>query len=1097
MARPRAHLADQVPWIADSGSPPTRDAASRPLLRLQTLGTAVILCGEVRIGPSAGILFALLLRLTHAPGLRVSRDTLLQLLWTTQEPARRRASLRQALYKLRGMGVRVGLDTEVVQLDATQVARTFSFDRSAEHFERDVTCGREPFGTFVAGYVAPSVAIEEWLATEREAVHAEVRRVLVAQLRLRRERADWSGAEALARWLLRFDPLHEDATLTLAECTMLAGAKVEAIAMLDRYLAEIGPGAGDVRLPASQMRRRFVEANRGRLSFAPTERHFVGREQDIADLTIAIRRARWREGSAVLYHAPSGIGKTRLTVEVGKLAAIEGARELRAACREGDAARELSLFLDVLPAVLALPGALGCQPESLATLKRLVPGPRPAGVPRDASRDETAAAPAAPPDETDVSADSLVHHPHFASEPLPMIGSIRTAIVDVLAAVSDERPLLLMVDDTHWIDSASWEVLADIIERVSNLRIVVLLTSREPHARAVRPERVPLALRMVSLAPLGEGSLFSLAQLICEDMSTSLTDDARSWLVNAAGGNPLFLRALLNHWIETGITDGVPPTLLDLVNQRLRRLSPDSVRMLQVIVLLGRQATIEVTQRVLEFSTVRSLDAYEELHSVGALSAADSGELLYAELLGRSAINALSQLSRRVLHSRIASSLTVDLSQQELPVAIATAIARIANMRQANMEHAMMESALQLAAQFLHWGAPIGTLAVCEATGPGTSFKTDRRRLRRLEVEALYLSGRYSQLISLVEESGEAFSIHARWDAIHPTDVLHFIESSSHAGSTADYEDICARALLIAESTSVPRDLRLDAALSVVRLSGHGVSARLPQRAFTIGKLLCSARSIATVARDRLDLCFHTAFGEMDSAIEAGKRLLASGLHDCSPDERLEIETDIAYTFRVSDNSSMARAMFEGVLVRGSELGLPNRAAVAAWYLSLMALDDDLGTSESRRWLDEALQIARDSAVEFLTLLCEQQAARLAIFEGDIDAASRLNAASKTRAVWVSHPKRTASALAHDLAVALATLQADRVSQLLPDATRWLSQLGGSLGQDYLASQIATAYEVQGRFTEGAAVMQRYSQIRRERTPMPKYLASRRSFSAS
>ena len=171
--------------------------------------------------------------------MRVPRDVLLEAVWPGQSDRRRRGSLRQALYKLRVFGVRVALDGDVVGVDRAQIVRTFSIERTVAGFDRDVTNGDEPFGVFLPSYAPPTESLEEWVDLEREAVHAQVRHVLVTQLRARRERADWGGAEALARWLLRFDPLHEDATLTIAECTMLSGAKAEAIAILER----LGPDA--------------------------------------------------------------------------------------------------------------------------------------------------------------------------------------------------------------------------------------------------------------------------------------------------------------------------------------------------------------------------------------------------------------------------------------------------------------------------------------------------------------------------------------------------------------------------------------------------------------------------------------------------------------------------------------------------------------------------------------------------------------------------------------------------------------------------------------------------------------------------------------
>lgn len=253
MARPHARREHPFLRTIDRTVAPTLDPQGRALIRLQTLGAATLLVGDARLDPSTGTLFSLLLRLAYAPEMRCARDTLLAELWHGQTPVRQRANLRQALYKLRQLGVRAGLVGEVVELDVAQVLSTFSLERTSEQFERDVTRGQELFGLFLPAYVASSPDFQDWLDTEREAVHADVRRVLVGQLRTRRERADWSGAEALARWLLQFDPLNEDATLTVAECTALAGSKSEAVAILDKYLAELGIGAGDIRLPAAML----------------------------------------------------------------------------------------------------------------------------------------------------------------------------------------------------------------------------------------------------------------------------------------------------------------------------------------------------------------------------------------------------------------------------------------------------------------------------------------------------------------------------------------------------------------------------------------------------------------------------------------------------------------------------------------------------------------------------------------------------------------------------------------------------------------------------------------------------------------------------
>src|SRR5690606_32314106 len=175
---------------------------------------------------------------------------------------------------------------------------------------------------------------------------------------------------------------------------------------------------------------------------------------EIGELTLAMRRARWHDGSAYLIYGPPGMGKTRLTYEVAKVATLEGMFQLRFSCRESDGMRPLSLVLDLVSELLAAPGALGCAPETLKHLRRLV-GEEPVVLLEDGTP--------AP------------------REPLPGPSAIRRSIADILAAVSEEKPVFLVIDDVHWLDVQSWDVLVDLMERVEVTRVCMLLTSRKPH----------------------------------------------------------------------------------------------------------------------------------------------------------------------------------------------------------------------------------------------------------------------------------------------------------------------------------------------------------------------------------------------------------------------------------------------------------------------------------------------------------------------------------------------------------------------------------------------------------------------------------------
>lgn len=1090
MARPRPLLHTRTPRVTSAGPLPTHDASGRPLLRLQTLGATSILIGDLRFGTSAGTLFSLLLRMVGTPGMQVSAESLRASLWPDQMDARQRANLRQTLYKLRGYGVRISHATGMVVLDETQLLRTFSVERSAEFFARDVTHGLEPFGPYVPGFTVPWPALQEWIDEQRELVHAEV---LSDQLRQRRDRADWSGAGALARWMLQFDPLNEEATLTIAECTALSGSKKEALALLDRYLDELGPMAGDIRLPAAMLRRRIAEPlSRGRLSFAPTERHFVGRATELAELTLAMRRARWHDGSAVLLHGPPGIGKSRLAHELEKVARIEGVRVMQASCRESDLLRPLSVFLDLVPELMHQPGALGCAPESLAALRRLLPVDRHVGSPAptdssgdtsvDASVDASIAASA-----PSVTASERVRAgdvPVIAREPMPMAASLRRAIIDVLAAVADERPMLLIVEDVHWIDDHSWDVLSDLIDRVQSLRVFVLLTSREPHARPQRPQRVPIGLLVQVVPPLSPESSLELSRAIGDDLSAPVSDELGAWFVRASEGIPLFLRALVNHWIETGEAGGVPPTLQGVIEQRLSQLSGDALRVLQTAALLGKWATVERVGRVLELELHRLLAATDQLSQIGALRATDPNLLDLHDLLATSVRASIAPMSGSILRNRIATALCAEgaFPTKSCEIQILDLYLGAREFDRAG------EFCLSAARTLLDIHQPHRALAVCfhsrrriAGIETNSEFKTTLR-------DALYSSGQYARLLADFQWRTIAPDIDQSWDHDNARDVVRMVEIADRAMFVGDFADLCGRGLMIARAPSIDPRLRLRAATAVVRASAMGVSRDLPQAAYATAQQVLRSVEPPAGYVDEIEMYFHTPFGSFDAATAAAERLIESAHNRSTPSDTVRVLGDCAFALMCAGSTERATAIFEKTHRLALQHGINTRASAALFNLSVIAINSK-ATLESRRLAQDELTIARLSPDPFLEALAYRNIARIALLSGEAHEAKEAYAASILEHEVAVHPKWRAFDSALQLGIAVACCDAPRIAQILPTSLLELDLHAESLGQDFLASRVALALRTLGRDEESQQRLQRYvTSERREAYPAPWFL---------
>ena len=96
----------------------TRSHSAKPpgpvSVRVQAYGVCTVDVSGNRLGRGADIVVSVLLFLVHAPGMQMPRAAIMQMLWPRSPELRQRGNLRQALYKLRLMGVEVAMNGDVV-----------------------------------------------------------------------------------------------------------------------------------------------------------------------------------------------------------------------------------------------------------------------------------------------------------------------------------------------------------------------------------------------------------------------------------------------------------------------------------------------------------------------------------------------------------------------------------------------------------------------------------------------------------------------------------------------------------------------------------------------------------------------------------------------------------------------------------------------------------------------------------------------------------------------------------------------------------------------------------------------------------------------
>ena len=1071
----RAHTGDGSNGRGGGGG--DADRSEWPRILVQSLGAARVLVGDRAIGVHSELLLGLLLRVIYSAGMSVPRGVLLSEFWPGQSSVRQRGNLRQTLYKLRGLGVDISLNGETVELARSQVERSFCVTRDRLDFDRDVMRGSEPFGLFLTGYVPAFSQFEEWMEETREVVHGEVRRILVEVLRERRLRADWAGAEAWSRWLLQFDVLNEEATLTLAECLMVGGSKAEAVALLNRYMAELGQDAGDIRLPAQQLKRRLTEGGgvRRRKPKASSDRHFVGREEEMAELAPMLRRARWHDGSATLIYGPSGIGKTRLLQELGKVAQLEGYVQVHFDCRETDLERPLGVLLELLPELLNRPGALGCSPESMEVLKRL------AGGGEVSDKDQTSQQPVAPR-LTDDDQEPYSYTIYGASG---SNNSIRSAITDLISALAEERPLYITIDDAHWLDSDSFEVISDIIQRANSLRVCLLVASHHRSVRAESHKRLLGNLNRRELAPLTGDAVRSLAKAIGEDYSAWMDPETEDLIARKCEGVPFAIHALTNHWIETGRNDAVPSTLVNVLEHRIACLSQNSVRILQCVHALGKFASLERVAKVTELPSYTVMQALEELEDARCFSPSTASAIMVHEMIGQFAAERLSPLTRAALHISIGHILELEYLRSKAPKLLIESLHHYAYAGDSERIAALVLSNDDILART---NQPRLVLSAIESIDSALLDDMSASCVQEIHTRINVTIGEYGQALTVAPGGYTVPDNVTRLDQPQIHSLLWTIDAAHRADALADRSEMARICCAIVDLKSISPNDRSHAAEIGLTIAANICDPEIAKYCFSIlddvGKDIQEDRNRYL----RLQLLYHTIFGDLNVSETVALEIVEKARGEDLSAELIQDIGRAGYALRVCGLLEKAKAVLEQCYNLAITLNASELACFPAWQLSQIHLDADDQVNQEF-WTDRlrALTKREENSVTHNYLLGHY--CHVAISAGEMELACQLFEDLQQHLPRIPTEKSNAYLLGLELGICLLDQDMSPDVDLTAAAIEKHKVTARFGTSDFLTHCIAESLRRQGRFREALSFINRYvCEQRRERTALSSML---------
>jgi predicted ATPase len=177
---------------------------------------------------------------------------------------------------------------------------------------------------------------------------------------------------------------------------------------------------------------------------------------------------------------------------------------------------------------------------------------------------------------------------------------ILTALTQLCLHGSRQLPLILEIEDLHWIDASSDECLAALVERMAGAPLLMLATYR-PGYRPVWIDRSYVT--QVALQPLTSQDSLRVVQAVLPTVAPSAPLVPQ--LLAKADGNPFFLEELARTVVEQGAdapSSTVPDTVQAVLLARIDRLPAPAKRLLQTAAVIGKDVSLPLLQAVTEVS---------------------------------------------------------------------------------------------------------------------------------------------------------------------------------------------------------------------------------------------------------------------------------------------------------------------------------------------------------------------------------------------------------------------------------------------------------------------------------------------------------------
>ena len=321
---------------------------------------------------------------------------------------------------------------------------------------------------------------------------------------------------------------------------------------------------------------------------------FVGRRRELEALEEAFLKTASGQGQAVGIVGEAGVGKSRLLLELLKVLPREGFDYFEGRCLHYGSAMPYLPILDIFRSFVGIKEG---DPEA-AVEKKIEE--------RILGLDENLRD--AIPPLADLLSLPVKDAEYAKLEPKERRERAFEAIRNVLIRGSQEKPLVLAVEDLHWIDKTSQEFLEYTIGWLPNTRILLILLYRPEYTH---PWGSKSWYVKIGLDQLSDGTSVELVRNILE--GGQVAPELRNLILGRASGNPFFMEELAHSLLENGsilkqrnqyvlaAESGeihVPDTVQGIIAARMDRLEEGLKRIMQVASVIGREFAFRILQAI-------------------------------------------------------------------------------------------------------------------------------------------------------------------------------------------------------------------------------------------------------------------------------------------------------------------------------------------------------------------------------------------------------------------------------------------------------------------------------------------------------------------